>query len=246
MFSRPLLQSQLDVLYAGYGVDGVPSMQPFTPPITPMTPRTPGHCSEYHNVRLIPRLKRYVNLDINPEGPPMEDEFHGDHPAFYGDFGVDFNGDINGEFNYDFHGDFGGMPYGPPPHFIPSLTDTPSQMSLSMDVDGACPPPDLVVDPAAMPMPPAQPPPLSVMGAMPSMTGMGVFPVMMPMSSNPHDLQRQLSDMKATVQEELNALDSLFPGFKPDLSQSADACNAHNCPLPQQAAPKENVILHAD
>ena len=206
----------------------------------------PNHLNEYgvqQRSMLIPRLRRYVNCAVNSEQPPLD---------------CDLTQMAHQPVPYSLHHGAAGQL--PPPLLSPPIEDVGGG-GLSGGPPNLTPPPNVpmpgTVDLSAMPMLPTQ-----QFRTLPLVAPIAMFPMMVPINTNPSDLQRQLSDMEATVQEELHVLDSLFPGFKPHLSQDAapavsgmapDAdgseveatCNANHAPLQQQQAVlQENAILH--
>merc|ERR1719464_954736 len=63
---------------------------------------------------------------------------------------------------------------------------------------------------------------VSSLSLVPMAASVSASPLEMSMEPSAEDLQRRLSSMEATVQSQLQVLDSLFPGIKPDLSADTD------------------------
>lgn len=213
-------------LYHLYQQMGVLPPQPFTPPITPM-PIPPGNeYQEFHDSlrrhsRLIPRLGINANTALKTSSRCKRDTEYTNTA----------------------------MPFPPPPPLPGGLccgamddggntnTGTPLTPSQTPAGDGSIGG-GSNSDHATTPI---------VQFPLTPLTPMSLFQPapMVPMTSDPNELQRQLSDMEATMQEQLAMLDTIV-GFKPDLTQSGPRPEKGGNGTTPECTPPCNANLHHD
>ena len=155
-------------------------------------PETHSHSNHHHGIPPRFQSPQYRNSSISP----MASKDHYDHlyDDEFHDSEMDAQSVLSGT------------------TFDASLLDSRNRPSFTTELD---PPPPLMNLPLILPVVPPQPPlppPLPLGSCIDS--ALSTMP-----AADTEDLQKQLSDMEKNVHQQLKVLDSLFPEYKPDLTQ---------------------------
>lgn len=157
-------------------------------------PETHSHSNHHHGIPPRFQSPSYRNSSISP----MASKDHYDH--LYDD-------------EFEFHdSEMDAQSVLSGTTFDASLLDSRNRPSFTTELD---PPPPLMNLPLILPVVPPQPPlppPLPLGSCIDS--ALSTMP-----AADTEDLQKQLSDMEKNVHQQLKVLDSLFPEYKPDLTQ---------------------------